>query len=98
MINVNEWNPPKEGTKEREEMPSSCFLDEKNKKYPYKELKDGNWEPSKEGLLAALHRAEQFNKTDIANKAKKLLDKYFPEKKAGRYMKNRLIKAEADWQ
>lgn len=27
------WNPPAQGTKKREAMPSSCFLDQKNKKY-----------------------------------------------------------------
>ena len=27
---MKSWNPPAEGTKEREQMPNSCFLDEKN--------------------------------------------------------------------
>jgi hypothetical protein len=94
---MKSWNPPAEGTKEREQMPNSCFLDEKNKKYPYKELDEGKWTPSKEGLLSALHRAEQFNKNDIANKAKELLEKYFP-KKEGKIMKKRLIRvAEENW-
>jgi hypothetical protein len=76
------WNPPEEGSKDREEMPSSCFLDEQHKKYPYKKKKDGKWVPDEEGLLAAERRANQFGKSEIANKARKLLDKYFPKKTA----------------
>ena len=79
---MSNWNPPAEGTKERNEMPKDCFLDEKNRKYPYKEMVNDKWVQSEEGLHAALQRAEQFDKTNIADKAKKLLNKYFPKTEA----------------
>ena len=75
------WNPPAQRTRKREAMPSSCFLDQKNKKYPYKTKRNGEWKPSRQGLIAAKKRAAQQHDTTIENKADRLLDKYFPSKK-----------------
>ena len=33
------WNPPGQGTKKREAMPASAFLDSKNKKYHGSQLR-----------------------------------------------------------
>ena len=76
-INLREWAPPAQGTTARNNMPSSCFLDQKNKKYPYKTKKDGKWVASKSGLQAAARRAGQQGATGIKAKAEKMLKSKF---------------------
>jgi hypothetical protein len=75
------WNPPSQGTKKREAMPSHCFLSPKDKKYPYKKKVNGKWVVSRSGLLAAMRRAAQHGHTAIYNKAKRLYQKYFGKSK-----------------
>ena len=75
------WNPPGQGTKKREAMPASAFLDSKNKKYPYKVKRDGEWEPSKAGLRAAKSRAAQQHKTALVKKADNIMARNFGKKK-----------------
>lgn len=67
------WNPPAQGTKARDKMAGTSFLDSKNKRYPWKK----NGKPSKEGLLAAYKRARQQGDTAIAAKAARLLKSHF---------------------
>lgn len=62
-------------------MPASCFLNQKEKKYPYKVKKNGKWVPSKQGLMAAKRRAAQQGDMSIESKADRLLNRYFPSKK-----------------
>lgn len=71
------WSPPGQGTKKRDSMPASCFLDSKDKKYPYKTKKNGKWEPSKAGLRAAISRSAMQHDTNINHKAERLYKKYF---------------------
>lgn len=74
------WNPPSQGSKKRESMPASCFLKPSEKKYPYKTKRDGEWKPSRAGLIAAKQRAAQQGDTAVVAKADRLLHKYFPSK------------------
>ena len=67
------WDPPKQGTKAREKMNSTAFLDQKNKRYPWKK----NGKPSKQGLMAAYKRARQQGDSAIAAKAARLLKSHF---------------------
>lgn len=46
----DKWNPPKIGSKKREEMPSHAFLLPSEKKFPYKKKVNGKWVVSCEGL------------------------------------------------
>lgn len=71
------WNPPAQGTKKRNAMPSTAFLEPKSKKYPYKVKKKGKYVPSKQGLQAAKRRAAQQGRKDLVAKADRLLNRYF---------------------
>jgi hypothetical protein len=71
------WNPPSQGTNKREAMPSSCFLVPGEKKYPWKVKRNGQWVPSKQGLMAALHRAAQQGDASVEAKARRLLKTHF---------------------
>lgn len=73
------WTGPSD--KERSGMPASAFLDTKNKKYPYKVKRNGKWQPSRAGLIAAKSRAAQQHKANLVAKADRLLNRYFPKKK-----------------
>jgi hypothetical protein len=75
------WNPPEQGTKKRDAMPASAFLDSKNKKYPYKVNKNGKWVPSKAGLNAAKSRAAQQHRQDLVKKADNIMARNFPATK-----------------
>lgn len=75
------WNPPGQGTKKREAMPASAFLDSKNKKYPYKVKRNGKWVPSKAGLQAAKSRAAQQHKTVLVKKADNIMARNFGKSK-----------------
>ena len=66
----------------RKDVPSSYFLMEKARKYPYK-TPDGK--VSRQLLVAAIHRAAQYGHTGIMHKAQELLDKYFPKKNGKRF-------------
>ena len=79
MLDMNEWTGPSD--KERKNMPASAFLDSKNKKYPYKTKRNGEWKPSRSGLIAAKSRAAQQHKPSLVAKADRLLSRYFPKKK-----------------
>lgn len=71
------WNPPAQGTNKREAMPSSCFLVPREKKYPWKVKKNGQWVPSRQGLMAAMKRAAQQGDSAVEAKAKRLLKTHF---------------------
>ena len=75
------WNPPAQGTKKRDAMPASCFLDSKNKKYPYKVKKNGKWVASKQGLQAAKSRAAQQHRQDLVKKADNIMSRNFGKNK-----------------
>ncbi|MCL1924277.1 MAG: hypothetical protein FWF50_01680 [Defluviitaleaceae bacterium] len=53
------WNPPKQNTKARKEMPRSAFLIPSQRKYPYKVKRGNRWFASEQGLMAAYKRAAQ---------------------------------------
>lgn len=77
-----EWNPPAQGTKARDKMPASAFLDSKNKKYPYKTKgSDGKYHVSKSGLKAAKSRAAQQHKPGLVAKADRIYSRNFGGKK-----------------
>ena len=72
------WNDPSKGSeKKRQEMPASCFLDTKNRKYPFKVKRNGQWVPSRRGLIAAKSRAAQQHKSELVAKADRLLKRHF---------------------
>jgi hypothetical protein len=78
------WKPAPEGSKKREEMPSSCFLEPGQKKYPYKKKVDGKWVATREGLMAAYKRAKQQGDNAVAARALSMLKSKFgydPDKK-----------------
>jgi|GEM_PF-5913695 len=66
---VRNWNPPAVGTEERKKWPKEAFLDQENRKYPYKyENAEGEWVTSEKALLsarrlAAVHDKAVFDKT-----------------------------------
>ncbi len=70
-----EWNPPAQGTKARNKMPASAFLDPAHKKYPYKVKRNGKWVVSRAGVIAAKKRAAQQGKTALVAKADRILKK-----------------------
>ena len=70
-----EWNPPAQGTKARNNMPASAFLDPAHKKYPYKVKRNGKWVPSRAGVIAAKKRAAQQGKTALVAKADRILSR-----------------------
>ena len=70
-----EWNPPAQGTKARNNMPASAFLDPAHKKYPYKVKRNGKWVVSRAGVIAAKKRAAQQGKTALVAKADRILKK-----------------------
>lgn len=78
------WKDPSKGSeKKREDMPATCFLDTKNRRYPYKKKSGGKWVPSRSGLMAAKSRAAGQHEQSLVAKADRLLKKYFnytPEK------------------
>ena len=78
---VESWYPPAQGTKKRDAMPASCFLDSKNKKYPYKVKKNGKWVASKQGLQAAKSRAAQQHRQDLVKKADNIMSRNFGKNK-----------------
>lgn len=78
-INLTEWTGPSD--KQRKSMPASCFLDSKNKKYPYKVKRNGEWIPSKSGLQAAKSRAAMLHHPELVKKADNLLARHFGIKK-----------------
>ena len=61
------------GSKKRDDMPESDFLEPKEKKYPWKL----GGKPSRKMLLAAMRRATMQGDSAIASKAKSLLKKHF---------------------
>ena len=71
------WNPPSQGSKKREAMPSSAFLLPGEHKYPWKVKKGGQWVPSRSGLMAAYSRARQQGASAVAAKAARLLKSHF---------------------
>lgn len=71
------WNPPAQGSKKREAMPSTAFLEPSCKKYPYKVKRGGKYVPSKQGLQAAKRRAAQQGRKDLVAKVDRLLNRYF---------------------
>ena len=75
------WNPPAQGTKKREAMPASAFLNSKEKKYPYKVKREGKWVVSKSGLRAAISRAAQQGDTSIENRARRMYQRLFGSSK-----------------
>jgi len=60
--------------KRREEVPSSYFLDQENRKYPWK-TPDGK--ANEKLLRAAYRRASQYHQPGIAALAKRKLAQYF---------------------
>jgi len=60
------------GSKHREKMPASAFLLGKERKYPVKVKRDGQWEYSPKLLLAAARRARMEGRTDLASRADKI--------------------------
>jgi hypothetical protein len=75
------WNPPSQGTKKRNEMPSHCFLNPKEKKYPYKKKVNGEWVISRSGLRACITRAAQHGHKSIETKARRLYQRHFGSSK-----------------
>ena len=71
------WNPPKIGTKSRDNMPSHAFMMPASKKYPYKVKRNGKWVPSKTGLRAVISRANSNQHTSVSKKAQSLYKKLF---------------------
>ena len=63
------WDPPAIGSEAREEMPASSFLDPEHKKYPVDEA-------NPRSMRAAISRASQNNRPDVAAKARKMLEAY----------------------
>jgi len=61
----------------REKKPRDYFLDQENRKYPWK---TATGKPSRDLLIAAKKRAAQYHKKKIYDKADRLLKRYFPEK------------------
>ena len=53
------WKAPAVGSKARRKMPRSAFLLPASRKYPFKVYRNGKWEPSERGLMAARKRAAQ---------------------------------------
>ena len=78
-MDLQEWTGP--SGKQRSNMPASCFLDTKNKKYPFKVKRGGEWVPSKSGLQAAKSRAAQMHHPELVKKADNLLARHFGVKK-----------------
>lgn len=77
MKNDRTWkNIPPVDSKKREEMPAHVFLDQKNRKYPYKKKVNGVWKVSCAGLLAAYRRANMQGNVSISAKAKSLAKRY----------------------
>lgn len=74
------WNPPAQGTKEREEMPRSAFLDPAARRYPFKVKRKGEWVESEAGLMAARNRAAQQGDTAVEKKALTKLNRIRREK------------------
>lgn len=75
------WNPPKQGTRKRNAMPSHVFLMPKEKKYPYKKKVNGQWKISRSGLLACIRRAAQHGHKAVEAKARRLYQKHFGSSK-----------------
>ncbi|MEN3043533.1 MAG: hypothetical protein ABDH59_09625 [Fervidobacterium sp.] len=75
MKRDKKWNPPPVGSSKREEMPAHVFLNQKEKKYPYKKYVDGQWKISCAGLLAAYRRAIMNGDESIKSKAKSIAKK-----------------------
>lgn len=69
------WSPPPVGSKERNEMPRSAFLDPANRRYPYKVKRGGEWVESEEGLMAAYRRAIIQGDRSIRDKALEKLNR-----------------------
>jgi len=72
----------KPGSEHREEMPESAFLLPASRKYPVKEKENGEWKFTKNLLLAAERRAITQGRRDLANKAKAIREREFPEGKS----------------
>lgn len=70
------WNPPKQGSSKREEMPSHAFLLPKERKFPFKKKVNGKWVISCEGLRQAIVRAQQHGYASVLKKARQLYQKH----------------------
>lgn len=60
------------GSKHREKMPASAFLEGAERKYPVKVKRDGKWAYSPKLLLAAARRARMEHRDDLADKADRI--------------------------
>lgn len=56
----------------REDMPASAFLDQAERKYPFKEQRDGEWKVSRNLLLAAAREARMHGHEELAARADKI--------------------------
>lgn len=70
------WNPPAQGSKEREEMPSHAFLLPSERKFPYKKKVNGQWQISCEGLKQAITRAQQHGYKSVEARARQLYNRH----------------------
>jgi len=69
------WNPPKVGSKRREQMPRSAFLVPSQRKYPYKVKRGDRWVESPQGLMAAYRRAILQGNQSVKRQAQARLNK-----------------------
>ena len=69
------WKAPAVGSKARKKMPKSAFLLPGTRKYPYKVYRDGRWQESEKGLMAAYRRAILQGNQNVKAKARAKLNK-----------------------
>lgn len=75
MVKKGKWSPPPVGSKARSKIPRHVFLNQRERKYPYKELRNGRWTATEKGLSAARRRSILQNEPSITRKATTLLNK-----------------------
>lgn len=68
------WNPPRAGSRAREQMPRHAFLRPQTRTYPFKVQRGGRWVTSERGLMAAYRRAILQGRRDIARDALRRLN------------------------
>ena len=81
MADVAKWDPPAQGTKERNDMPPHAFLDQEGKRYPYKyENSEGAWVVSYKGLMSARSAAARQGDSAMFEKATQHLNELRKER------------------
>ena len=74
------WKAPPVGSSAREDLPAHVFLNPSQRKYPYKVYRNGKWEISYRGIMAAYRRAIMQGDRAIRDKAKRILNRLRKEK------------------